>query len=219
MKNCKIVFDDIPSFDDVWESVKLTDRWQALIHDECRRQSGTNDYDDVVWWKKCAIVTKEELARDFYDSIVSHIKWMFRGEYADIYRSIYIDDVDGVIGQIRDHGKIYHGSELKGVGIYWAWDLDHAKGYDAEKGYEIILVAVASCRDIDTFKMIKNFMHFAPNPEIGDWVNENEVTIKPGKEILLRYVLKAKKFVEKGNKKCSVAGELERVDMNVKIWT
>ena len=96
---------------------------------------------------------------------------------------------------------------LKGIGIYWAWDIDYAVNYWGGEGKEIIIEAVARCEDIDFLSTIVSFVIFSKEKEEeceGLDCRENEIRIKKGSKLRLVAVYR------------DVGTEDERIDENTK---
>ena len=137
----------------------------------------------------------EEKARNramkAYDGAVSKIRWFFyQNERLDVYREIYVDDIQGFIDSISKYGRSMYQDEMRGVGYYWAWDIGHAfsYGHSGKGGMPIILVSTIGCDDIDLEMTIGDYLMFT-SKESGISEGENEINLIEGRRIVLEQIL------------------------------
>lgn len=211
----------IPSFDVVWEKVRHLDRWEdyakELYGDVCKEK-------DVDPKKKNEELMEEAWRRakdggkSMYDHMFNVLRNLFgKSEFATLYRSIWVDEVDLFIGQLRGSGRSCFLGETRGVGVFWVYgSWEGAEGYWSKGDDEVILEATVRCDDVDFTGMLVAHLTYSGGGLYESAGEEFEVTLKPGREIRLDAIYKSEDEEEGGK---VMPGEEVRVPMGFPIWT
>lgn len=238
---CKLPPQKIPSFKEVWEDVKGDDKWSNLIDEKFDELSGSDEDDDEVdeedendendendvsiknekRLKKKAEEDAKDEAEESYKDIVDTIAY-FCSEGKNkimLYRSMLVKNINRFIDDLKKTGKTTYRNKEIGVGIYWAWDIEHAISHAGEAGKEIILEAIADCNDIDYEGTIEAYMIYSAD-NFDETANENEIRLIENVQVSLKTI-----YVNVANYTfCQKSGRMTKntikIDMKGRnVWT
>ena len=183
----------LPGFDDIFSDLfeGRDDRMNEIYEDakDRARRAYANVVDDE---EREALVEKAgvDATRDdfliLYDILSRRMRSMFgRNIKAKVWREIEVPSFDGFVDCIADFSP--DRCKERGIGIFWAWDVEHAEAVDSEHGCPeggelAVIEAVVGVDDVDFRETyIANAVYN---------LSENEIRLKPDRPILVTRVCK-----------------------------